>query len=71
MDGYEMSVKALAANMGITISDLADQCGISRNHLKMVSAGKIRMTSDDLKAIARVTGYPCHLIIAKSKTMDE
>ena len=40
MEEYTLSVKAIAANMGLTIGELADEAGIDKNHLYEVSAGR-------------------------------
>ena len=50
------SVKAIAANMNLTIEELATKAGISISHLKDVSSGRVRMTADDLIKLSDVSG---------------
>lgn len=56
MEDYTLTVKAIAVNMGLTIGNLADVCGIERNHLYEVSAGRAKMTADDILRIAKAAG---------------
>ena len=65
MNGVTFSVRALAANMKISIETLADMCGIERNHLKQVSAGNVEMSAFDLKQLSKVTGVPADNIYVK------
>ena len=58
MKNITLNVRALAANMKISIEALADLCGIERGHLKQVSAGNVDMTAKDIKALSKVTGVP-------------
>ena len=44
--------------MDLTIGELAEQAGINRDHLYDVSAGRTRMTADDLLKLAKVSGLP-------------
>lgn len=65
MEEIRLNVRALAANMKISIEALADLCGIERNHLKQVSAGNVEMTAMDLKKLAKVTKVPAENIYVK------
>lgn len=58
MEEYTLSVKAIAANMGLTIGELADEAGIDKNHLYEVSAGRTKMTADDILKLSKVSGLP-------------
>lgn len=64
MEDYKINVRALAANLRITIEELATQSGINPNHLKQVSAGNVKMTADDLHKLAKFTGVPADNIVA-------
>lgn len=65
MEEIRLNVRALAANMKISIEALADLCGIERSHLKQVSAGNVEMTAMDLKKLAKVTRVPAENIYVK------
>lgn len=65
MENIRLNVRALAANMKISIETLADLCGIERGHLKQVSAGNVEMTAYDLKQLSRVTKVPTDNIYVK------
>ena len=65
MNNIKWNVRALAANMKISIDDLADLCGIERAHLKQVSAGNVAMSAYDLKALSKATGVPADAIYVK------
>lgn len=58
MEEYTLSIKAIAANMGVTIGELADNAGIDPNHLYEVSAGRAKMTADDILKLANISGLP-------------
>ena len=58
MEEYTLSIKAIAVNMSMTIGELADSAGIERNHLYEVSAGRAKMTADDLLRISKATNIP-------------
>jgi plasmid maintenance system antidote protein VapI len=58
MEEYTLSVKAIAANMGLTIGELADEAGIDKNHLYEVSAGRTKMTADDILKLSKASGLP-------------
>lgn len=65
MEEIKLTVRALAAQMGISIETLAEKCEISGNHLKQVSAGNVAMTAFDLKQLSKVTGVPASNIYVK------
>lgn len=50
------SVKAIAAGLDINIETLAEKANINVQHLKDVSAGRVRMTADDLIKLSAVSG---------------
>jgi len=52
MENVKLSVVALATIKGMTIKQLAKECGISESHLRKVSAGYAKMTARDLIALA-------------------
>lgn len=55
MAEIKMNVRALAANMKISIDKLAELAGINAQHLKDVSSGRTTMTARDLIKLAQVT----------------
>lgn len=65
MKDIKLNIRALAANSKLSIEELADLCGIERNHLKQVSAGNVAMTAYDLKALSSVTKVPADNIYVK------
>lgn len=65
MDEIKLNVKALAAMKKVSITKLAEMCGLSENHLKQVSAGNVPMTAYDLKQLSKVTGVPTDNIYVK------
>ena len=65
MENIKLRVRALAANMGVSVEALADLCGIERPHLKQVSAGNVVMTAYDLRKLSQVTGVPTENIYVK------
>ena len=62
MEDYKLTVKALAANLNIPIEELAVQSGINPTHLKNVSAGRAKMTADDVLKLSEFTGVPARNI---------
>ena len=56
MEGIKWNVRALAANLKISIKDLAEASGIDANHLQAVSMERVAMTADDLIKLATYTG---------------
>ena len=64
MEDLKLSIRAIAANLKISIEELAKRCDISPNHLKQVSAGNTRMLAEDLRKISDYTGIPADNIVA-------
>ena len=62
MDNIALNIKALAAMKNMSIEELSKQCGIDYNHLKQVSAGRVKMTADDLKRLSAFTEVPAENI---------
>jgi len=63
MEKYKVNVKAMAANLDISIGELAEKAGINANHLYDVSAGRSKMTADDLIKLSAATGVPMENIV--------
>lgn len=63
MEELEFTVKAIAALMQINLEELAKQTGISFNHLKEVSAGRVKLTLEDGKRLSKVSRVPIAQII--------
>lgn len=63
MEDVRLNVRALAAMMKQSITDLATACGINPNHLKQVSAGNVKMTADDLKRLSDYCKVPADNIV--------
>jgi len=64
MNEYTVNVRSIAANMKISIEELAKRCDINPNHLKQVSAGNVKMTAEDLKKLSKISGVPGDNIVA-------
>lgn len=56
MENIKLTVRALAAQMKLSIEALAEKADIDPNHLKSVSAGRATMTAKDLVSLSKVTG---------------
>lgn len=65
MENIKLNVRALAAQLKVSIETLAEMCEINPNHLKQVSAGNVPMTAYDLKQLSRVTKVPSENIYVK------
>lgn len=65
MENIRLNIRALAAQMKVSIEVLAEMCEINPNHLKQVSAGNVPMSAYDLKKLAKVTGVPTENIYVK------
>lgn len=63
MEDVRLNVRALAAMMKQSITDLATSCGINPNHLRQVSAGNVKMTADDLKRLSDYCKVPADNIV--------
>ena len=64
MEDIKLSIRAIAANMKISIEELARRADISPSHLKQVSAGNVKMLAEDVVKISKLTGIPADNIIA-------
>lgn len=58
MKDIVFSVRMLAAHMKISIEELAQKADINVYHLKNVSAGRAKMTADDVVKLSALTGIP-------------
>lgn len=65
VENIKLNIRAIAAQMGVSIEGLAEMCEINPNHLKQVSAGNVPMSAYDLKQISRVTKIPADNIYVK------
>lgn len=64
MDNIKLSVRAIAANLKISIEELARRADINPGHLKQVSAGNVKMLAEDVQKISQLTGIPADNITA-------
>ena len=64
MDNIKLSIRAIAANLKISIEELARRCEINPWHLKQVSAGNVKMLAEDVRKISQYTGIPADNITA-------
>lgn len=64
MDKINLTIRAIAANLKISIEELAKRCDINPNHLKQVSAGNTKMLAEDVRKISDYTGIPADNIVA-------
>lgn len=58
MNEMKLNIKAIAAQFGLSIEDMAKKCGIAPNHLKMVSSGYVKMTAEDVERISITFNIP-------------
>lgn len=58
MEEVKFTVKMLAAYMRMSIERLAENAGISTDHLLNVSAGRVKMTADDIVKLSEFTKIP-------------
>lgn len=58
MEEVKFTVKMLAAYMHMSIERLAKQAGINADHLLNVSAGRVKMTGDDVVKLSEFTKIP-------------
>ena len=63
MDDFNFTVKAIAAIMGVNIKELSELAGIPQNHLKEVSAGRVKLTLEDGKKLSDASGVPINQIV--------
>lgn len=62
MENIKFTVRMLAAYMRMSIEEMARQCSIEPAHLKQVSAGRVKMTAEDLQKLTAFTGIPAENI---------
>lgn len=62
MGEIKFTIRMIAAYLKISIEDLAEMAQISPSHLKMVSAGKVKMTAKDIVMLSKVSGIPSEQI---------
>ena len=65
VENIKLNIRAIAAQMKVSIETLAEMCEINPNHLKQVSAGNVPMSAYDLKQLSRVSGIPADNIYVK------
>ena len=58
MEEVKFTIRMLAAYMKMNTEMLAEKAGISVDHLKNVSAGRTKMTADDIVKLSNFTGIP-------------
>lgn len=58
MEEVKFTVKMLAAYMRMSIEKLAESAGINTDHLLNVSAGRVKMTADDIVKLSDYTKIP-------------
>lgn len=58
MEDIKFNIRMLAAYMKMSTEKLAEKAGISPDHLKNVSAGRAKMTGDDLVKLSEFTKIP-------------
>lgn len=58
MEGIMFTLKMLAAYKEMSIEKLAENCDINVNHLLNVSAGRVKISADDLVKLSMFTGIP-------------
>lgn len=63
MDDFNFTVKAIATIMGVNIKELSELAGIPYNHLKEVSAGRVKLTLEDGKKLSDASGVPINQIV--------
>lgn len=62
MEDIKLNVRALAANMKISIKELAELAGIDPNRLLAISSERVPMYAWELWALSKVTGVPAENI---------
>lgn len=68
MEDIKLNVATLCAFMGMNTEQLAETCGINKQHLINVRQGRATMTADDVVALAKGTGISVdHIETAKDK----
>ncbi len=62
MEEVKFNVRMLAAYMKMPLEELARKAEINIMHLKNVSAGRVKMTADDIVKLSKFTGIPAENI---------
>lgn len=62
MENIKFTVKMLANYMKESIAELAEHANIDKYHLQQVSAGRVKMSADDLIKLSDYTGIDVHNI---------
>ena len=58
VENIKFTVRMMAAYMRMSIEQMAKEAGIEENHLLNVSAGRTKMTGDDVVKLSKFTGIP-------------
>lgn len=58
MGEIQLTIKALAGQMGESVESLAKHAGINPTHLKNVNLGITKMTADDLRKLSEYCKIP-------------
>lgn len=58
MEEVKFNIRMLAAYMKMSIEELAEKAEINIPHLKNVSAGRVKMTAEDIVKLSAFTGIP-------------
>lgn len=62
MENIKFNVKMLGAYMDMSIEKLAELAGIKPQHLQDISAGRVKMTGEDIVKLSQITGIPAEKI---------
>ena len=63
MNELEFNVKAIAALKKLSIQELAEKTGINYNHLREVSARRVKLNLQDVKILSDFSGVPANQIV--------
>lgn len=63
MDELEFNIKSIAALKKMSLQELAEKTGINYNHLREVSAGRVKLTLEDAKVLSEFSGVPADQIV--------
>lgn len=63
MNELEFNVKAIAALKKLSIQELAEKTGLNYNHLREVSAGRVKLNLQDVKILSEFSGVPADQIV--------
>lgn len=62
MEDLKFNVKTIATLKGLSIAKLAKETGISYNHLREASAGRVKLSLKDGKLLSKFSGIPIEQI---------